>query len=676
MKLTKLILNNYRSFGPTETIIRISDLTAFIGQNSSGKTTILSALLKLFGNTRINKSDFHIPLDKSPDEIEESEFYLEAYFEFNSKDNVDLEDEYGVAHYFENFIVDEPGGNPHIVIRLEAKYEKGNSPEGIIDYNFYYVVENDENSLKPISVYDRDKIQVIYIPAIRDPNEQLKNATGTILWRILNRINWKDSDKDKVNSKIDELDKEVANQNGITVLKEMISSQWKNYHSDIRYKEANIKFGSSDLDNILKKLEVEFTPSHTEKAYKVNDLGEGLRSLFYLTLIDSLLGLENRAILEIESDVPVDERILNIDPPALTLILVEEPENHVSPHLLGKIIKNLNNIRGRQNSQVLITSHSPSIVKRIEPSEVRHLRIENGTSIVNEIILPDKKDESYKYVKEAVKAYPELYFSSLVILGEGDSEEVILPKFINLYLNDLDSTNISIAPLGGRHVNHFWRLLNQLNIPFITLLDLDRERYGGGWGRIKYVLNELIKNGKEKEGLFTLENGMKITEAEFNIMQNREDYNGIEEWIEKLEEYNVYFSTPLDIDFLMIENFTDYYLAILDKNEGPLIKVNERSKMKRVQDLTEDEKKTEFYKSRIESDINNVLKKNGGKGETYTNMQKELMIWYNYFFLNRGKPITHLIVLNMIVDETLIEKNPIVFKNMIDKINSILNIEV
>ena len=45
------------------------------------------------------------------------------------------------------------------------------------------------------------------------------------------------------------------------------------------------------------------------------------------------------------------------------------------------------------------------------------------------------------------------------------------------------------SPISGRHVNHFWRLLNDLEIPFITLLDLDRERDGGGWGRIKYANN-------------------------------------------------------------------------------------------------------------------------------------------------------------------------------------------
>jgi len=57
------------------------------------------------------------------------------------------------------------------------------------------------------------------------------------------------ADKEKIDKKIDELDQEVAKQSGITIVKKVVSTQWKNYHSDSRYSEANIKFGSSDLDN-------------------------------------------------------------------------------------------------------------------------------------------------------------------------------------------------------------------------------------------------------------------------------------------------------------------------------------------------------------------------------------------------------------------------------------------
>ena len=59
--------------------------------------------------------------------------------------------------------------------------------------------------------------------------------------------------------------------------------------------------------------------------------------------------------------------------------------------------------------------------------------MEECTTIVRSITLPDKEKlaNQYKFIKEAVKAYPELYFAKLVVLGEGDSEEIILPKIWN-----------------------------------------------------------------------------------------------------------------------------------------------------------------------------------------------------------------------------------------------------
>ncbi|MGK9185696.1 AAA family ATPase [Priestia filamentosa] len=679
MRLVKLTIENFRSFGPNPTHINIADLTAFIGHNSSGKTTILNALQKLFGDNKITKSDFHIPFDKSPEELEKSTLSIEASFEFFKEGNGDS---YAIPIFFENFVVHNQNDQPHITMRLEASWERGNDPEGIIDYKFYYVTKNDGNrsdALKPLSVHDKAKIKVIYIPAVRNPSDQLRNATGTILWRVLNQINWKEREKELIKKKIETLDEEISNQQGISKVQRIISEQWKQYHNDSRYREANVKFGSNDLDTILKKLDVEFTPSHIEKPFTINELGDGLKSLFYLTLINSLLELENEAIKEIRKQVKEEERILNIEPPALTLILVEEPENHVSPHLLGKVIRNLKNIKEHSNAQVLLTSHNPSIVKRIDPAEIRHLRVdkETSTSVVREIILPQKQDIAYKFVKEAVKAYPELYFSSLVIFGEGDSEEIILPKYLSLYTDELDSVGISVVPLGGRHVNHFWKLLIQLDIPFITLLDLDRERDGGGWGRIKYTLKQLLEIGVNKNKLLSLSNGNILSDTDLENLHNyplseEGSINALGSWINRLERYNVYFSNPLDIDFVMIENFLPHYLMTLGTGEGPLIELRKGEKHKRIHTLTDEEKKLEAYKNRIKDSIGKTLKEKGGNGDTYSNEQKELMIWYNYFFLNRGKPVTHLQALNYIEDDLLKTQMSESIKRLADKVQKII----
>lgn len=318
-----------------------------------------------------------------------------------------------------------------------------------------------------------------------------------------------------------------------------------------------------------------------------------------------------------------------------------------------------------------MTSHSPAIVKRVEPTNIRYFRIckEHGCTKVNSIILPDeeKEAEQFKFVKEAVLAYPELYFAKLVVLGEGDSEEIIIKKMIELKEESVDSSEISIVPLGGRHVNHFWRLLNDLEIPFITLLDLDRERDGGGWGRIKYAIQQLIKIGYDKNSLFKTSESILSNEA----LENMHTWCVTEteimsEWIEHLKRYDVYFSTPLDIDFAMLQSFKDKYISLLTRGEGPRITDHGRIQDIVINEDTVDKLKT-AYKSRIDSDIKSTLKQEGGDGATYTEEEKELMIWYSYFFLGRGKPTTHLSLLSNSTDLDL-ESFPNCLKEFVSRI--------
>jgi predicted ATP-dependent endonuclease of OLD family len=72
-----------------------------------------------------------------------------------------------------------------------------------------------------------------------------------------------------------------------------------------------------------------------------------------------------------------------------TLILaIEEPENHIAPQLLGRVIKNLKVISEQSEIQVVLTSHTPAIIKRISPEAICHFRINgNYTTVVKTITL-------------------------------------------------------------------------------------------------------------------------------------------------------------------------------------------------------------------------------------------------------------------------------------------------
>lgn len=405
-------------------------------------------------------------------------------------------------------------------------------------------------------------------------------------------------------------------------------------------------------------------------------MSDGLRSLFYISLVDSILDAEAKIQQQIETE---DNVANNYRPPVLTIIALEEPENHIAPHLMGQLVSNLINISLKHNAQTILTSHSTSIIKRLEPEKLRYFRFNINDCItkVNSITLPDKEKmaDQYKFIKEAVKAYPELYFAKVVILGEGDSEEIILPKIWSAKNGDIDLSGISVVPLGGRHVNHFWRLLKNLDIPHITLLDLDRERFGGGWGRIKYVLEQLLKFNYKKEDLLRVKSGI-LSDEKFKSMHTW-DSNNIEclqSWINFLEKHNVFFSTPLDIDFMMLEKYEDIYKKMLEDKEGPYLMINTNGKTNRryIKEIEGLETFCQEYETRINIDIHNTLKACGGNGDTYSREQRQLMIWYNYFFLNRGKPSTHIEALSKITDETLISTMPSVFERMIVAVERML----
>lgn len=681
MKLTKVIINNFRSFGESQ-VIGFNDQTVLIGNNSSGKTTVLQALSKLFSDKQndriIRKSDFHLPKGLRPGENSRT-LFIETIFEFDELDGAAYSP--AIPSFFEHFTVSQDDAKPFLRIRLESSWEDDGTVEGSIDTQIYYIssaediIKDEDKHRAPRK--DLDKIRVLYVPASRTPEKELGNASGSMLSRLVNSINWTEDEINEITGKIDELNNTFLSENGaLTQINLEIQKSWELYHEDNRFSQAELTINSSEMAAALRQIALKFSPTTTEEAFTVSDLGDGLRSIFYFSLVDSILDIELQITKDREENP--DNPRFKLLPPILTILAIEEPENHIAPHHIGKLVKRFKQLSNNDNSQVILTSHSPAIVKRIEPEDLRYLRIENNDRVLQTIVsgiqLPQAIDESYKYIKGAIQAYPELYFSKLVVLGEGDSEELLLPKFFDLLGREIDSSQISVVPLGGRHVNYFWKLLNALRIPHITLLDFDNERYGGGWGRIKYISQHLYELNTEFREWFNTQ------EYDFNEIGAREcesmEAQRLINWFNKLEEFNVYFSSPLDIDFLMLQHYKDHYLDTLSSIEGPVVSYSDLDgsikKVKLIDLDYSDGLQIEGFNKRKEEARRATLKDRSGSGESFTEEEKELMIWYQYFFLGRGKPTTHMQFLSTITDDELESKIPPVFEKMVKRAKELL----
>lgn len=287
MKITQLHIKGFRSFGNNETIITIEHkLIAFIGLNSSGKTTALDALRKIFGSTsaerEIFKHDFHFEKDEDESSVPEKQLYIEVRLEFTEEDTETI------PLFFSQMIVEEERGDPYIRIRLESVWNFSDvEPDGIIDTKLYFIKqadgeEGEEDNKQLYPNHLKSLIQIIYVPAIRRPAEQLRYASGSILYRVLRKVKWEDDFKEKFDEKIEEINEAFEELPELQTIQQSITSFWEKFHKDERYKETSMGFGGSDLDSILKKIEIAFTPTPTHRKFSVDDLGEGYRSLFYL----------------------------------------------------------------------------------------------------------------------------------------------------------------------------------------------------------------------------------------------------------------------------------------------------------------------------------------------------------------------------------------------------------
>lgn len=542
MHISKIKIHGFRCFNSEGASIEIDRrLNAFIGLNSSGKTAALEALRKLFGITNaernISKQDFHVACEEG-DEVRERSLSIEARLDFDESETD------AIPHFFSSMVVDAEGENPYIRVLLESIWTKNDlAEEGDIDTKLYFInvpesEDSTDESKHAFPKHLRGLIQAFYVPAIRRPSEQMRYISGSILYRVLSSMKFSDEFKENYLTKITELNSLFQSIDEFSTIESTLSDIWSEFHKDERYKDVSLSFGTSEIESILQKLEISFSPTEIDRPYQIDELGEGYRSLFYFTLVCTLL--------KIEEEIDDEERVK----PLLTILAIEEPENHIAPQLLGRVIKVLTSISKQDKAQVFLSSHTPAIIKRLDPESIFHFRInEDYATEINKIYLPEGDEDAYKYVKEAVKNYPEIYFARLVVIGEGDSEHLIFNRLMEVYDKDFDDNIISFAPLGHRFVNHIWKLLSSIHVPYITLLDLDVGREGGGWGRVKYALQQLINIGKSKKKLLEVEGGEVLSDEAFEKMHTwghtDNKLDSLMGWVTFLKKYNIFLFFPI-----------------------------------------------------------------------------------------------------------------------------------
>lgn len=568
MHIQEISLSNFRCFPKKETSILLEeDKTCFVGNNGSGKTTLIVALKRLFGPSRedrtITRDDFYLAPDEDYKSINGRELYVEVIFSFPELKG-DTQKAREVCPAFSSVIyADEKDGKLKARMRLEALWDE-TEYEDEVQSKIYWVTTSEEVEFgegkdfkSPVTSYDRKHIKLRYIPAFRDSKATLKNEVKALTKILEDYTDVSASHQKQIETISESLSDEIQNLEAIKTTTALLKKIWSKTHDETltHYQEPKLEATPTEIGELLRSISIKLGPSEDGGSRDISELSDGQISLLYFTLAIALYEIEQKhnagkakGFKELDKDIPV-----------FTIFAFEEPENHLSPYYLGRVLDVLNAKTKTFKATGIVTSHSPSVVRRMDRVEqIRHFRQETTSdsrySVVKKIMLPsEKSDEDYKYINQAVLAHPELYFSKLVLLGEGDSEEIIIPQLAKALDFDLDPSFVAFVKLGGRHVNHMWRLLSDLNIPFLTLIDMDLGRNGAGPLRVKYAIDELEKIGEN----FSFPSGTDAQQLE----QKSQTFEQLKNLATNLEEYGVFYSFPLDLDMAMIRAYPGYYDA-------------------------------------------------------------------------------------------------------------------
>lgn len=676
MKIVEVQLWRFRCFAssdpasdgkPDPKPIRVTfdpEITALIGRNGSGKSALLEALQRLFGETReeraLRPEDFFVPPGETLDSVSKRQMFIEALLTFPELEQGAKGSENTVPAGFRHMIVDGPGNTPIARVRLEATWQSSGTLDGIIDDSIYWLLTPDAvpfgepvdpSTKRKMTALDRASVVVRYIPASRDVTALTRLTVRSLGRSMMQSVLWKNE------AKIDELVKEAGlaldQEEGIKRINEAINSCWSELNAADTKTTARLSVLPPDFRQIVRAASIVLAPSAIGRTLGIEELSDGQRSLFHFALVKSLLDFK----LELEAEVSAGKKLPFapdfLRAPALTIFAFEEPENHLAPYFLSRLITEIQKLTRGQRVQGIVTSHSPAIVGRLEPWALRHLRLnsETGISRGSPLEFPPGTDEAVKFVREAVKAHPEIYFARHAIFGEGASEEIVLPRFAEVLGVPIDRSFVAMVPIGGRHIEHFWRLVTQLGIPHTTILDLDLGRSNGDVVQIKAVSNSMLALKKFSDD--ATEKTLKIAQA----LARSAGWGGddgwsqqkLQYWIDFLENNGVFFSYPLDLDMLLLDAFPDAYKKLPAGSRGP----QEADNVDRQREAAA-----------------RVLGSDGFGPVTYEGSPlMALFPWYAYLFLgSRGKPAIHLGALAELDNEALRTGCPPVLRRLIERV--------
>lgn len=479
VKLTKLIIKNFRAIGSNSVEIELDDIVILVGGNNFGKSTILKAYHAAVNGEKLSLEDFHnhIVNNETLPTIEihtlcSGEDKPSDHF-YTPLENETPDTQYLIKEQFTWAKKDKPPTRVGFLVKEERFGNENDKPR--------MPWSNDGASRK-----NRPKAHLV--GTFSDPQEQ-SDSIQNILVDIFLEEKVRDFKPIKQSENYQSLYGQMSSlksefiessKSELDLLAENISKYVSKIIPDHKLKiSVNEKDISESSLKIFDSSEIEIKFGKGEQRFPISHHGSGARR----TLLWSVL----KQIAEMGYESAKKGKYTKLSDYKSHLLLLDEPELSLHPSACRDTRDMLYDLAEKNdNWQIMVTTHSPSFID-LTRDHTKIIRVDNCSDNVeattifkpNQISFTEDETESLKLFNLLNPDVMEFFFGGKVLLVEGDTEYASFGKIIKDAKEDGDKTfdDLFILRCRGKvQVAMFMKILNHFKKEYFVLHDIDSKQ--------------------------------------------------------------------------------------------------------------------------------------------------------------------------------------------------------